>query len=70
VADARDARRALPSRVYAGFLPVMIYRLISFWLVLLVGWIFFAVIRFRRPRRAAVRVEAGSTPEPGLPDSE
>lgn len=49
---------------------VMIYRLISFWLVLLVGWIFFTVIRFRRPRRAAVRVESGSTAEPGLPDSD
>jgi len=48
----------------------MIYRLISFWLMLLVGWIFFTVIRFRRPRRAAVRAESGSTLEPGLPDSE
>jgi putative heme transporter len=30
---------------------VMIYRLISLWLVLLVGWIFFIVIRSRRARR-------------------
>jgi len=32
---------------------VMIYRLISLWLVLLAGWIFFIVIRARRARRTA-----------------
>jgi putative heme transporter len=32
---------------------VMIYRLISLWLLLLVGWIFFIVIRSRRARRTA-----------------
>jgi putative heme transporter len=32
---------------------VMIYRLISLWLLLLVGWIFLAVIRSRRARPAA-----------------
>jgi len=30
---------------------VMIYRLISLWLVLLIGWTFFVVIRFQRARR-------------------
>jgi putative heme transporter len=32
---------------------VMIYRLISLWLVLLVGWIFYLVIRSRRAKRTA-----------------
>jgi putative heme transporter len=32
---------------------VMIYRLISLWLLLVVGWIFLAVIRSRRPKQAA-----------------
>lgn len=32
---------------------VMIYRLISLWLVMLVGWILFIVISFRRARRTA-----------------
>lgn len=32
---------------------VMIYRLISLWLVLLIGWILFIVIRSRRARRTA-----------------
>jgi len=31
----------------------MIYRLISVWLVLLVGWVIFLVISARRARRAA-----------------
>jgi uncharacterized membrane protein YbhN (UPF0104 family) len=30
----------------------MIYRLISLWLVMLVGWILFVVISARRARRA------------------
>jgi uncharacterized membrane protein YbhN (UPF0104 family) len=32
---------------------VMIYRLISLWLLVVVGWIFLAVIRSRRAKRAA-----------------
>jgi len=39
---------ALPAAV-----AVMIYRLISVWLVLLVGWVIFLVISARRARRAA-----------------
>jgi putative heme transporter len=35
---------------------VMIYRLISLWLLLLVGWIFYIVIRSRRAKRTAARV--------------
>jgi len=32
---------------------VMIYRMISLWLVVLAGWIFYIVIRSRRARRTA-----------------
>jgi len=35
---------------------VMIYRLISLWLLLVVGWIFLGVIRSRRAKRGAARV--------------
>jgi putative heme transporter len=35
---------------------VMIYRLISLWLLLLVGWIFYIVIRSRRAKRTATGV--------------
>jgi hypothetical protein len=41
---------ALPAAV-----AVMIYRLISAWLVLLVGWVLFLVISARRARRAAAQ---------------
>jgi hypothetical protein len=41
---------ALPAVV-----AVMIYRLISAWLVLLVGWVLFLVISARRARRAAAQ---------------
>jgi len=35
-------------------IAVLIYRLISLWLIVLVGWILFLLIRFRRPRRAEI----------------
>lgn len=37
---------------------VMIYRLISLWLVLLVGWVLFLVISARRARQAAAQAAA------------
>ena len=39
---------------------VLIYRLISLWLVLLIGWILFFIIGFRRPGQALMR--AGHPP--------
>jgi uncharacterized protein (TIRG00374 family) len=41
---------------------VMIYRLISLWLVLLVGWILFIVISARRARRAAAQAAPPQLP--------
>jgi putative heme transporter len=43
---------------------VMIYRLISLWLVLLIGWILFTVIRSRRARRTGLR-GVGTDDPPG-----
>jgi uncharacterized membrane protein YbhN (UPF0104 family) len=39
-------------------LAVVIYRLISLWLVLLVGWVLFLVISARGARRAAAQAAA------------
>jgi uncharacterized membrane protein YbhN (UPF0104 family) len=39
--------------VAGATVAVMIYRLISLWLVLPIGWILFIVIRSRRARRTA-----------------
>jgi hypothetical protein len=44
---------------------VLIYRLISLWLILLVGWIFYVFIRSRRSRRAPMRAESPSSPPSG-----
>ena len=60
---------ALPAAV-----AVMIYRLISVWLVLLVGWVIFLVISARRARRvgaqaapAAVNLTASASTHPHRP---